>query len=491
MTIPQELVDRIQKSCQDHLLPWLAKSCDLTPEEQKCLHANLESIEWESLNELYTMTTAPPTPPNGILPPSYNLNDTTNPAVNTVLANQPKELRDKWHKIGLEAIAKGEVAACVMGGGQGTRLGFDGPKGCYKIAPLTESTLFQLFVQRVMKLRQLCVHADLASSMGDVKVPFCVMTSDTNDTATRSFFDEHCNFGYPDEDLHFFVQSMVPCFDNDGKVLIASPTSLAMNPNGNGGIFSSMQKSGTLEKLKKSGVKYVHIWGIDNVLTKCLDPTFIGYCIDNNAEAGNKCCTKIEAAEKVGVFASRVDQSGKRIATVVEYSELSSDLADNRDEAGRFVFGSGNICNHMFKLEFIERLVKCRFLESNPSSLHAAFKKIPYMDNSGKMVNPDTINGVKMEMFIFDSFWFADKVFGLEVEREQEFAPVKNAVGGDSPETARQMLSSLHIKWLKEAGATIDAKSKGLMEIAPLVSYEGEGLEDYNGETVYLGNPIH
>jgi len=490
MPITPELRQRIEKAGQTDVLAFVDKYDELSEEEQRHFYEDLSTVKWEGLRELFKLTTTTKSEPANIQPPSLISANDSNPSLLINLSDCDEKTRKDWNDIGLKNLSEGKSACVIMGGGQGTRLGYDAPKGTYPIGALTGMTLFEIFVKRVMRLRQIVVQEGFAARVGDVKVPIAIMTSEATHDETVQFFEEHMNFGHPAADIYFFRQTMVPCFSNEGKVLMSSKCRLAKNPNGNGGIFSSMDDTGILGKLKDRGVENLHIHGIDNALTKVLDPIFMGYCIGNKADVGNKCCTKTDVNEKVGVFASYEQTGGKRVSTVVEYSELSGHVSSSKDDAGRFTFGAGNICNHFFTTKFIEQLVKDRALETCPDALHAAYKKIPYMNAEGKLVEPDSPNGVKMEMFIFDSFWFTDKVYGLEVPREEEFAPVKNAVGKDSPASARAMMTELHKKWLVDAGALIETKTKGDIEISPMISYGGEGLAEYEGETIFPNNPI-
>jgi len=490
MPLAPELRERIVKAGQSEILPIVDKYDELSESEQQQLHEDLSTVKWEELDELFKLTIAVKNEPVNIQPPSLISANDTNPSLMVNLNDCEEKTKSEWTEIGLQNLAQGKLACVIMGGGQGTRLGYDAPKGTYPIGALTGMSLFEIFVKRVMRLRQIVVEKGYAPNVGQVKVPIAIMTSEATHNETVIFFEEHCNFGHPSSDIYFFKQTMVPCFTNEGKVLMKSNCRLAKNPNGNGGIFTSMADTGVLKKLQERGVEYCHIHGIDNALTKVLDPIFMGYCISNSAEVGNKCCTKTDVNEKVGVFASYEQSKGKRVSTVVEYSELNERVASAKNDNGRFTFGAANICNHFFTTKFIDKLVKARAIETCPDALHAAYKKIPYMNTEMKLIEPDTPNGVKMEMFIFDSFWFTDKVFGLEVPREDEFAPVKNAHGKDSPASARAMMTDLHKKWLINAGAVIDTKSKGDIEISPMITYDGEGLEVYDGETIYPNNPI-
>lgn len=378
---------------------------------------------------------------------------------------------------GIEAIGRGEVAALVLAGGQGTRLGFSGPKGMYSIDLPSNRTLFQLIAERILCLKK------IAGRKGDnntnllPSIPFYIMTSPINHDETVKFFENHSYFGLPQNDVCFFQQGMLPCLTEDGKIIMEGPGKVAMAPDGNGGIYPSLLDTGMFTDMDDvRNVKYLHVFSIDNALTKPADPTFVGYCISKKADCGNKVVWKTSAHEKVGVIAER---NGK--PCVVEYSDISKEMAEAVDDdsttTGRLRFGAGNICNHFYTLDFLKEQV----FPNLGSMYHIARKKIPYYDEVKKVtVKPDINNGIKLETFIFDIFPLSKSMAVLDVKREDEFAPVKNAPGAtsDSPDTARAYLSSLGKRWVKNAGGILVGDLDSICEVSPLTSYGGEGLEE-------------
>jgi UDP-N-acetylglucosamine/UDP-N-acetylgalactosamine diphosphorylase len=357
--------------------------------------------------------------------------------------------------VGLDAIRKGHVAALVLAGGQGTRLGYDGPKGMYDIGLPSGKTLFHMICDRIHKLTLLA---------GGGSIPFYVMTSPLNHDATVQYFKDHDNFGL--ETVQCFPQGMLPCLTEDGKIIMETRSAVAMAPDGNGGIYPSMKHTKVLDDMTKRGVQYLHVFSIDNALVKPADPMFIGHCIHTQADCGNKVLWKVHAHEKVGVMAEMDHKP-----CIVEYSDITKEMAEQTDENGRLVFGAGNICNHFYTLDFIHNVV-------NPNlgdMYHIARKQIPCYDpvTASQSVTP----GIKLESFIFDVFPLSKNMAVVDVERSQEFAPVKNATGADSPETARAMVSALAKQWVEAAGGTVVGDG-GDAEIGPLTSYAGEGLED-------------
>jgi UDP-N-acetylglucosamine/UDP-N-acetylgalactosamine diphosphorylase len=394
-------------------------------------------------------------------------------------ASDAAEKRAEWKKIGLEAITKGQVAALVLAGGQGTRLGFDGPKGCYDIGMPSKKTLFQLLSERIDKLKQLA-----STEVMPARLPLYVMTSPLNHSTTVDFFVEHDNFNV---DVSFFSQGMLPCLDKEGKILLEGPGVVSMAPDGNGGIYPALEKSGMLAQMKGAGIHHLHVFSIDNALCQPADPVFMGYCISQKADVGNKVLWKASPDEKVGVLAQKGSKS-----CIVEYSDMVAEMTERVDEkTGKLIFGAANICNHYYALDFLENTV----LAKMDAMYHIANKKIPYYDGK-TVVSPTAPNGMKLETFIFDVFEFSERMAVLEVERRHEFAPVKNAEGKDSPATAREYLSNLAKEYVTAAGAKVaeesdakkDASAVAICEVSPLTSYGGEGLEEYSGRK--LQNPF-
>ena len=395
--------------------------------------------------------------------------------------------RDSMTSLGMESICRSEVGAVIMSGGQGTRLGFKGPKGMYSISLASGKSIFQLHMERLQKMRMLAA-ADTCP-IDNVHIPVYIMTSITNTQTIQDYFTEMNYFNFPQEDVFFFEQGLLPCLTNDGQMILESPEALSMAPDGNGGIFPAMKKSGAFQNMLDRNVKHLHVYGIDNVLTKSVDPGFIGFCIDNNVEVANKVVPRADASEKVGVTAVR---EGKMC--IVEYSELPEEMT-GCDSGGKLIYSAANICNHYFSVDFLHEKV----MSGATSLYHLAHKKIPYYNPVTKQTEtPSSPNGVKLEMFVFDVFPLAERWAVMESLREDEFAPVKNAPGSatDSPDTARALLSNQAIRWLTAAGASTydcgnDFSEDGSdlrkeCEISPLLSYGGEGLDHLYGAKVPL-----
>ena len=326
---------------------------------------------------------------------------------------------DEFKKLGLDAIKNCKVAAILLAGGQGTRLGFDKAKGMYNIGVSKDLYIFEQLVRNLLKV------TDEAGAY----VPLYIMTSDKNDAQTREFFEEHDYFGYNKDYIKFFVQEMVPAVDFDGNVLVEAEDSLAMSPNGNGGWFTSLLKAGLGEDMKEKGVEWINVFGVDNVLQQIADPVFVGATIQSGCVSGAKVVRKCDPYERVGALCL---EDGK--PSIIEYYELTPEMAEATNEAGSLLYGFGVILNYLFS---VEKLLE---IAEKQMPLHIVEKKVPYIDENGVAVKPETPNAYKFETLILDMIFMMDDCLSFEVDREKEFAPVKNATGVDSVESARELL---------------------------------------------------
>ncbi|QLL30460.1 hypothetical protein HG536_0A02770 [Torulaspora globosa] len=387
----------------------------------------------------------------------------------TVIGNE--EAQKAYWNLGLEAIVKGEVAVILMAGGQGTRLGSSQPKGCYDIGLPSGKSLFQIQADKILRLQ------DLSGSQH--AIPWYVMTSVPTRAATEEFFAKHKFFGLKPSQVTFFNQGTLPAFDLEGsKLLLGSPTELVASPDGNGGLYRAMKDNDLLSDFTAKGIKHVYMYCVDNVLSKVADPTFIGFAIQHKFELATKAVRKRDAHESVGLIATK---QGK--PCVIEYSEIPKELAEAQDGSGLLKFRAANIVNHYYSVELLQRELDnwCATLP-----YHVARKKIPVYDNkTGQFCKPTSPNGIKLEQFIFDVFPTVplDKFGCLEVERAEEFAPLKNGAGSsnDNPETSRVAYLTLGTSRLKAAGAKI---ASGVdIEVSGRMSFSGENLSQYSGKT--------
>ncbi|CAN0001897.1 unnamed protein product [Ectocarpus fasciculatus] len=493
--VPADLRATFAAHGQDHVFKYVDSGVvKAGSDEISALVAQLRTIDPARMNELHLSTTAAATAADSSSGGGETAQDMEPiESFGSVASAHPDESA-RWFETGLTAVRDGKVAVVVLCGGQGTRLGFDGPKGMYDIGLPSGKTLFQLQAER---LRRVCALAGgsgstrnggsdgAAAEVAMPRIPWYIMTSPLNDAATREFFASNDYFGVPKEDVFFFSQGTLPCMTREGKIILETGSRVAMAPDGNGGIYPALQRKGALADMRSRGVEHVHVFSIDNALVRVADPHFLGYCIEKKADCGNKSVWKSEPGEKVGVVVKR----GGR-PCVVEYSEMEKEACERREggangTGGRLVFGAGNICNHYFSLAFLEDTV----LPGMADMYHVAHKKIPAADGpDGTTLKPAENNGIKLESFIFDVFPLSKNMVLFEAAREDEFAPVKNAPGSstDSPDTAREMISRQARRWAAAAAAASAGAAKsggeGLCEISPLVSYGGEGLEGRTGE---------
>jgi len=452
----------------------------LDDEQQKSLAEQLKNIDFEVVTAAYQSVMA--------LEQKAAEQDSVEITLQPIrkiakAADATPEERQAWWDTGLNAIAKGKVGAIILSGGQGTRLGYDGPKGTYDISLPSKKSLFQLFSERVIRLKQLARQKLEIDTPEDVSpqsaLPLYIMTSPLNDQTIRDFFSSNNYFGLPEAEVIFFCQGTLPCLTLEGKIIMESSGVIAQAPAGNGDIYPALRDSGALADMEMRQLEYLHVFSVDNAICKVADPIFIGYCIQQEADCGNKVVWKSNVQEKVGVC---VEKNGK--PAIVEYSEMPSELNNMVDDSGRPVYGGGNICNHFFTLSFIKNTV----LPNQSSFYHMAKKKIPFADENGQTVTPTETNGMKLEAFIFDVFPMSSKFVLLEVDRAEEFTPVKNAPGAasDTPESAREKILAQGGKWLSQAGARFpnNDSSLNLCEVSPLQSYSGEELEQYKDQVI-------
>jgi UDP-N-acetylglucosamine/UDP-N-acetylgalactosamine diphosphorylase len=351
------------------------------------------------------------------------------------------------------------VAAFLVAGGHGTRLGFDGPKGCFPIGPISRKSLFQLFAEKILAARRRYGAA----------IPWYIMTSRDNDEVTRKFFKEHEHFGLPPEDVFFFQQGLMPAVDQNGRVLMDSSSSLALAPDGHGGAIRALKRSGALDDMARRGVKYISHFQVDNVLVLPVDPEFVGYHVMHGSQMSSRMVRKRAADERVGVFCL-VD--GK--LRVIEYSDLPREQAEKRRPNGDLLFSAGNIAVHIYDAQFVEQLNR----QGYGLPFHRAWKKVPFVNELSHRIRPRQPNANKFEMFIFDALPAARKTLVLEAAREEIFSAVKNASGEDSGESAQQDLMRQAAHWIREAGLQVDADETGLPkhrpEISPLFALDQE-----------------
>ena len=336
--------------------------------------------------------------------------------------------REKYEKIGTEALKAGKVAALVLAGGMGTRLGSEHAKGMYDIGITKPVYIFQRMFENML---------DVVEQTG-ADIHLFIMTSIINDREIKEFLYEHKCFGYNPKLVHFFVQDMSPCIDYEGNIMFAKPDEFAMSPNGNGGFYSSMMNAGLDEFCREQGIEYINVFAIDNVLQRIADPVFVGATIDSGFATGAKVVKKVDPGEKVGAICLEDGQP-----SVVEYYDMTDELLEAKDEEGEPAYEYGVILNYLFRLKEMDGVVR------NEMPVHIVKKKVPYLAESSTSetgyvtVNPDKPNAFKLETLTLDFVRMMGSCLPFEVVREKEFAPIKNPMGVDSVESARNMLLAL------------------------------------------------
>lgn len=391
----------LQKHNQSQLLQYYD---ELSAEEQLRL---LKQIEYTNFNIVKNIEISQSGSGNGkITPPA-----------NAVTVEEAARRRIQFETVGLNMLAEGKVGAVLLAGGQGSRLGYDGPKGTFNIGVTRELSIFEQLMRNV---------SDVTSQTGRA-FPLFIMTSTVNDVATRSFFKEHSYFGYPRDEIHFFIQDVAPACDYDGKVFLDDKGRISLMPNGNGGWYSSLVNNGLGRILERDNIEWLNVFGVDNVLQRICDPAFIGATILKRCRCGAKVVKKTSPDEKVGVLCT---QDGK--PSIVEYFEMPEDLK-NKTKKGELVYRYGVILNYLFNVGALDRTL------SNKLPYHLAKKAVKHIKD-GKLVEPTQPNGYKFETLVVDMVKMMGSCLAYEVEREREFAPVKNKTGADSVESARALL---------------------------------------------------
>jgi UDP-N-acetylglucosamine/UDP-N-acetylgalactosamine diphosphorylase len=364
--------------------------------------------------------------------------------------------------LGDQLIAEGAVAALVVAGGQGSRLGFEHPKGMYAIGPVSQRSLFQIHAEKILALERRFGAA----------IQFLVMTSPATHDETRQFFQSQNFFGLSDANVHFFCQGVMPAVDwETGALLLEAPGRLFLSPDGHGGMLTALASSGLLAKLRAKGIKYLFYFQVDNPLVKVADPTFLGLHAGHAAEVSSKIVPKEGPRDKLG---NVVLIDGR--CSIIEYSDLPEDLGERRGPDGKLWIGAGSPAIHIFDLEFLERMSR----QGVRIPFHIARKKVPYLDASGHVVQPETENALKFERFIFDLLPLAERWTVVATSRHEEFMPLKNGTGPDSPATVRQALSNLYWDWLKRAGVKLPWQENEdvpiPVEISPLFALDAAEL---------------
>ena len=405
-----KLKEELNKYNQNHLLYFYEKLDDNKKEK---LINQIKKIDFNQISDLYENTKK-----------KIEFNDAKIESINFVdKSKMLKEEIDKYEEKGAKVIRDGKYAVVTMAGGQGTRLGHNGPKGTFDIGLDSHKSIFEL----------LCNTLKEAKEKYGVYVSWYIMTSEENNKQTVDFFEKNNYFGYDKEKVMFFKQGQLPMCDTEGKILIDETGLIKEAADGHGGVFESMRKDGVIDDMKKKGIEWIFIGGVDNVLAKMVDAVLTGLSIEKGVLAAGKSVVKAGPKERVGVFCKR---NGK--PSVIEYTEITDEMAEAQNENGELLFGESHILCNLFNIKAIENISEKKL------PYHSAFKKAKYINENGDLVVPEKPNAYKFEAFLFDAFESLDDMAIMRVKREEEFAPVKNAEGVDSPETARKLYKDFY-----------------------------------------------
>lgn len=458
------LRESLRVNGQEHLLRWASA---LDPAGQRMLAAQVESLDLPGVRQLFDEVRG-----------SRSHSAAESPADRARRAQPPSRLirlprtsadSAEWKnaaEIGLKALAAGKVAAILVAGGQGTRLGFAQPKGMFPIGPVSGATLYQILAEQILaRARRVAA-----------PIPYFVMTSDATHTETCAFFKEHDYFGLNPRDVFFFQQGTMPAVDAaTGRILLAEKGKLAVSPDGHGGMIRALAKAGLFAEMRRRGIEHLFYHQVDNPTVIACDPAFLGWHISRESEVSTKVIAKRAPEEKTGLL---VEVDGK--TGIIEYSDLPADVARLKDSTGRLLHWAGNTAIHVFDRKFLENIA------ASESALpyHSAHKKVSFVNDAGETVLPDESNAIKFEQFIFDVIPLAERPLVVEADRAREFNPVKNESGEDSPESARQAICTIHGEWLRRAGAQVPAGAA--VEISPLAALEADDLRS----NVRIGTPL-
>jgi UDP-N-acetylglucosamine/UDP-N-acetylgalactosamine diphosphorylase len=447
-SMKDELRKQLSAYEQEHLLNFWD---ELEKEQRRSLaeeirHVNFELVERlfrdESAGEDWGTKAQRATPP-----PAARLDSADNPYS-----------KEQAIKRGHEALSRGEVAVVIVAGGQGTRLGFDHPKGLFQIGPVSGSSLFRILFEKVLA----------TSRRYRVPVPLFLMTSSATHNETAEYLESERYFGLPRDEVHLFCQGQMPAVDLEtGKLLLASKYKLALSPDGHGGMLAALAESGRLDELERRSIRHLFYCQVDNPLVPLCDPEFMGYHLLAGSELSTQVVAKQDPLEKVG----NVAMVDRRMA-IIEYSDLPDSVANKRNTDGSLYLWAGNTGIHAFDVAFLRRMST----SATALPFHRARKKVPYIDPAGELIEPEAPNALKFERFIFDLLPQAERAFVMEVEPAKAFAPVKNAPGEprDTPETVQKQMIDLHTQWLTAEGATI--RPEVPVEISPLFALDGADL---------------
>ena len=445
----EELLQRLTEFGQQHLLAFWDQ---LSAQQRDALAAELSQIDFALIERLYR--------DEGASEDWADLARRAEPPEAFRLAGNNRFSPEQARTRGEHALRQGEVGVIIVAGGQGTRLGFDAPKGVFPIGPVSGASLFQILLEKIRAARDRYQAA----------IPLYVMTSPATHADTTAYLAKHERFGLPEKDVQLFCQGTMPAIDAaTGRLLLAERDRLFLSPDGHGGMLGAFRRSGALADCEQRGVRHLFYLQVDNPLVAVCDPEFLGYHLLSGSEMTTQVVAKEDPLERVGNF---VVVDGR--ARVIEYSDLPDDAARQREADGSLKLWAGSIGVHVLDVAFLERIAH----SDSGLPFHRAKKKVPYIDDSGQLIEPSEPNAIKFERFIFDLLPEARNPIAVEVDQAQAFAPVKNAPGEkkDTPEHVQAQMIRLHTEWLRAAGATVE---QGVaVEISPLFALDAAGVRE-------------
>tara|TARA_R110002111_G_scaffold258083_1_gene326886 strand:- start:136042 stop:137463 length:1422 start_codon:yes stop_codon:yes gene_type:complete len=467
-SFPEDLLKILAEYHQLHLIHWWE---ELNEQEQQELTSQIQLINFGQIQRLYS----PAQPRKTEESPAQKAERATRPATVIRLQDRSPSASSTSQAVqaGTQLLAEGKVGAILVAGGQGSRLGFEHPKGMYPVGPVKQTSLFQILVEQLIA----------RSRNAGKPISYFIMTSDATHDETVAYFEAHQNFGLQAEQLYFFKQGTMPAVDEQtGEILLKNKHQVAVSPDGHGGMLAALKKSGLFDVMQAKGIEYLYYHQVDNPTAIVCDPEFLGYHLQRQAEVSVKVVSKRSPDEKMGIVCD-VDQKTQ----IIEYSDLPDHIAELTDENGNLLHWAGSTAIHIFNRAFLEQIAS----DDDLLPFHQANKKVPFIDSTGDQVSPTAPNAIKFERFIFDVLPVAETVLVYEIDRLREFNPLKNAEGPDSPQTVFAALSRIYGSWLKSCGMEIAEGTP--VEISPLIALDESELktritpDDQFTGPIYLG----
>ena len=453
--IPVSLLQKLREYSQTHLLNFWDSLSEL---QQHHLVEQIETIDLERLVQCWKSSV------HSVVTEDEARADKARSPRNVIRQPATTAERKLWADAlarGVSELEAGKVAVITVAGGQGTRLGFDHPKGMFPIGPVSDRSLFQIFAEQILARRR----------RHKAQIPWLIMTSDATHAETVDFFQSHAFFGLESGTVHFFQQGSLPALDaQSGQILMIAPDQLTLSPDGHGGLVQALSTSGLLERMKQSGVEHFFYHQVDNPTVIMVDPALLGFHLQHASQLTTNVVCKTSPTERMGVL---VDLDGQ--TQIIEYSELTPEQAARKDVAGQWIFWAGNTAIHVFRRDFLEHLAS----DGGQLPLHVARKNVAYIDENGQLQHPSdpaNPNAIKLERFIFDALPLAQQTLIVEGDRAREFNPVKNKSGNDSAETSRAALIRIADDWIRQAG--LNPEPGTAIEISPLDALDCEELSD-------------